>query len=267
MSYLKMTDLDLSGKRVLIRVDLNVPIKKGVITNDKRIQAVLPTIRTAIKANARVMLMSHLGRPKEGVFEEQFSLEPVVRRLSELLEQSVTLVKDWLNGVDVEMGQVVLCENVRFNVGEKANDDELAKKMASLCDVYINDAFATAHRKEASTCGVAKYAPIACAGVLLDGELTVLNKVMKNPERPVVAIVGGSKVSTKLALLGSIIKVVDCLIVGGGIANTFLAAEGHPIGKSLYEPNFIDEAARLIEEAKEKGVDIPLPSDVVESDQ
>jgi phosphoglycerate kinase len=264
MSVIKMTDLDLAGKRVLIRQDLNVPIKDGEVASDKRIRASVPTIEHCIKAGAKVMIMSHLGRPTEGEYAEEFSLKPVATRLSALLDKKVTVVRDWLDGVgDMADGDVVLCENVRFNVGEKQNDDELSKKMAALCDIYVMDAFGTAHRAQASTHGVAKYASVACAGPLLAAELDALGKALDNPKRPMVAIVGGSKVSTKLTVLDSLSKVVDQLIVGGGIANTFIAAEGHNVGKSLYEEDLVEEAKRLKAAAQEKGGDIPVPVDVV----
>lgn len=263
MSYLKMTDLDLSDKRVLIREDLNVPLEKGRITSDARIVASLPTIESAVDQNAAVIIVSHLGRPTEGEYNEKYSLAPVAAKLTEMLGQNVKLVKDWVNGVEVEPGQVVLCENVRFLVGEEKNDDDLAKKMAALCDVYVNDAFATAHRKQASTYGIAKYAKVACAGLLLDDELTALAKIMENPVRPMVAIIGGAKVSTKLKLLESIAKVVDELIVGGGIANTFIKAAGNNVGKSLYEPDLVKDASHLVQMAETLGVKIPMPVDVV----
>ncbi len=263
MSVIKMTDLDLAGKRVLIREDLNVPIKDGKVTSDKRIRASLPTIKFAMDAGAKVMLMSHLGRPTEGEYDPEFSLKPVADKLSSLLGVDVELKQDWLNGVDLENGQVVLCENVRFNKGEKANDESLAKKMAALCDIYVMDAFGTAHRAQASTYGVGMFAPMACAGPLLAGELEALGKALNNPDRPMVAIVGGSKVSTKLTVLDSLSKVVDQLIVGGGIANTFIAAEGYNVGKSLYEQDLMEEASRLRAAAREKGGDIPVPTDVV----
>lgn len=264
MSVIKMTDLDLAGKRVLIRQDLNVPIKDGEVTSDKRIRASVPTIELCIKAGAKVMIMSHLGRPTEGEFSEEFSLQPVAARLSSLLGKDVAVARDWLDGVsDMVDGDVVLCENVRFNVGEKNNDDDLSKKMADLCDIYVMDAFGTAHRAQASTHGVAKYAPVACAGPLLAGELEALGKALDNPKRPMVAIVGGSKVSTKLTVLESLSKVVDQLIVGGGIANTFIAAEGHNVGKSLYEESLVDTARKLRDAAKAGGGDIPVPTDVV----
>lgn len=263
MTVLKMTDLDLKDKRVLIREDLNVPIKEGKVTSDIRIQASLPTIQKATAAGAKVMLMSHLGRPKEGEFDPSASMAPVAEHLGKLLGKPVRLIKDWLGGVDVAAGEVVLCENVRFNAGEGKNNDDLSKKMAALCDVYVMDAFGTAHRAQASTHGVAKYAPIACAGPLLAAELDALGKALHNPNRPMVAIVGGSKVSTKLTILESLSKVVDQLIVGGGIANTFIAAAGHNVGKSLYEADLVAEAKRLMEAAKRRGGDIPLPTDVV----
>jgi len=267
INFSSFTSNELKGKRILIRQDLNVPLKDGVqckeVSSDKRIQASLPTLKMAIKAGAKVMVMSHLGRPTEGQFEEQFSLQPVANRLSDLLEQSVRLEKDWLSGVDLHDGEVLLCENVRFNVGEKKNDDALAKQMADLCDIYVMDAFGTAHRAQASTHGVAKFAPIACAGPLLAGELKALGKALNNPAKPVVAIVGGSKVSTKLTVLDSLSGVVDQLIVGGGIANTFAAARGYTVGKSLYEDSLVDEAKRLIAAAEASGNAIPAMQDVV----
>jgi phosphoglycerate kinase len=263
MKVNKMTSLDLSGKRVLIREDLNVPIKDGAVTSDARIRAALPTIQAALKANARVMLMSHLGRPEEGQYADEFSLAPVAKRLTQLLGIPVTLKRDWLNGVDVAPGEVVLLENVRFNKGEKKNADDLAKKMAALCDVYVMDAFGTAHRAEASTHGVAKYAPVACAGPLLVSELAALETALEKPARPLLAIVGGSKVSTKLTVLESLLGKVDQLIVGGGIANTFLAAIGYKVGKSLHEPEMLDICRRLIEQSKRRGIVIPMPTDVV----
>ena len=258
MNVLKMTDLDLNGKRVLIRQDLNVPIKNGEVTSDKRIVASLPTIMYAIKAGARVMITSHLGRPTAGEFDEKFSLEPVAKHLAELLGQPVTLERNWLEGVEIESGEVVLCENVRFNVGEKENDEVLSKKMAALCDVCVQDAFGTAHRAHASTYGVAQYAPIACAGPLLIGELEALGKALDNPKRPMVAVVGGSKVSTKLTVLDALSKIVDQLVVGGGIANTFIAAQGHGVGQSLCEHDLIPTAQSLMEKCE-----IPIPVDVV----
>ncbi len=264
MSVIKMTDLDLHGKRVLIRQDLNVPIKNGKVTSDKRIVASLPTIEHAMNAGAMVMVMSHLGRPTEGEYDEAFSMIPVGEHMSALLGHNVEMVKDWINGVGhMKNGDVVLCENVRFNIGEKGNDEGLSKKMAALCDIYVMDAFGTAHRAQASTHGVARYAPVACAGPLLAGELEALGKALDNPARPMAAIVGGSKVSTKLTVLESLSKVVDQLIPGGGIANTFIAASGYNVGKSLYEQDLIDEAKRLMAAAKAKGSDIPVPTDVV----
>ena len=258
-----MSSLDLKGKRVLIREDFNVPIKNGRVTSDLRIQAAIPTIKEALKAGAKVMLMSHLGRPSEGADDQSFTLAPVARELSRLLNKEVPLIENWISGVDMNGHDVVLLENVRYLHGETENNVELSRKMANLCDVYIMDAFATAHRAESSTCGVIKYAKQACAGPLLLAELKALDKVLENPARPVVAIVGGSKVSTKLALLDSLVKKVDCLIIGGGIANTFLAAEGYTVGKSLYEPDLIDEAERIAIEAKNRDADLPLPIDVV----
>ncbi len=263
MNVLKMTDQDLASKRVLIREDLNVPIKEGRVASDARIRAALPTIRTGVEAGAKVMLMSHLGRPKEGEFESVYSLAPVAEHLSTLLNQPVRLVPDWLDGVDIEAGEVVLCENVRFNVGEKADVDALAQKMAALCDVFVMDAFGTAHRAQASTHGVAHYAPLACAGPLLAAELQALGKALGDPARPMAAIVGGAKVSTKLVVLESLSKVVDQLIPGGGIANTFIAAAGYPIGNSLIETDLIDQAKALIDQAVAKGGEIPVPTDVV----
>ena len=263
MNVLKMTDQDLASKRVLIREDLNVPIKAGLVASDARIRAALPTIRIGVEAGAKVMLMSHLGRPTEGEFESVYSLAPVAEHLSTLLNQPVRLVLDWLDGVDIEAGEVVLCENVRFNVGEKADDDALAQKMAALCDVFVMDAFGTAHRAQASTHGLAHYAPLACAGPLLAAELHALGKALENPTRPMAAIVGGAKVSTKLTVLESLSKVVDQLIPGGGIANTFIAAAGYPVGKSLIETDLIDQAKALIDEAAARGGEIPVPTDVV----
>jgi len=263
MKVLQMADTDLRGKRVLIREDLNVPVQNGVVTSDARIRASIPTIRYALDQNAKVFILSHLGRPEEGVYDEQFSLAPVAAKLSELLGKPVPLRKDWLNGVDCPPGAAVLCENVRFNKGEKKDNEDLARKMASLCDVFVMDAFGTAHRAEASTHGVAKFAPIACAGPLLVGELTALEQALHAPARPLVAIVAGSKVSTKLTVLEALLAKVDQLIVGGGIANTFLAATGVNVGKSLHEADMLDVARRLLEQAKAKGTEIPLPTDVV----
>jgi phosphoglycerate kinase len=261
--FKKMTDLNLAGKRVLIRSDLNVPVKDGKVTSDVRIRASLPTFEAALKAGAKVMVMSHLGRPKEGVFSEEDSLKPVADRLSELLGRPVRLIRDWLDGVDVNPGELVLFENVRFNKGEGKDDEVLAKKMAALCDMFVMDAFGTAHRAQASTHGVGKFAPVACAGILMAEELDALGKALQNPAHPLVAIVGGSKVSTKLPVLDSLSKVVDQLIVGGGIANTFIAAAGYPVGKSLVEMDLVPEAKRLVEAAKAKGGEIPIPTDVV----
>ena len=258
MNFNRMTDLPLKGQRVLIREDLNVPIKDGRITSDARIRAALPTLKLALEAGARVIICSHLGRPEEGKFDAAASLAPVAEHLSSLLGQEVPLVRDWLGGVDVAEGQAVLCENVRFNKGEKKDDEGLSKQMAALCDIFVMDAFGTAHRAQASTHGVAKFAPIACAGPLLAAELDALGRALDNPEKPRVAVVGGSKVSTKLEVLESLADKVDQLIIGGGIANTFLAAAGFPVGKSLYEPDLLDAARRIMTK-----VQIPLPVDVV----
>ncbi len=268
MSIIRMQDLDLANKRVLIRVDLNVPLKDGTITDDTRIRASLPGIRQALAADARLMLMSHLGRPTEGVFDEANSLAPVARRLSELLGQPVPLLRHWLDQpVTVAPGSVVMFENVRFNKGEKKDDEALSRQMAGLCDVYVMDAFGTAHRAEASTHGVAKYAPVACAGPLLAAELDALGKALKEPARPLVAIVAGSKVSTKLTVLATLSQKVDQLIVGGGIANTFLLAAGKKIGKSLAEPDLVPEALKIIEAARARGGNVPIPVDVVTGKQ
>ena len=259
MSILRMTDLDLKGKRVLIREDLNVPVKDGKVTSDVRIQASLPTIEHAMKAGAKVMLMSHLGRPEEGVYDEAASLKPVAAHLGKLLGREVPVIRDWLDGdFSLNDGDVVLFENVRFNKGEKKDDETLSKKMAALCDIYVMDAFGTAHRAQASTHGVARFAPVACAGPLLANELDALGRALEKPEKPLVAIVGGSKVSTKLEVLEALADKVDQLIVGGGIANTFLAAAGKPVGKSLYEPDLLDAARRIATK-----VHIPLPVDVI----
>jgi phosphoglycerate kinase len=259
----KMSSLDLRGKRVLIREDLNVPIQGGSVSSDARIRAALPTIQAALTAKARVLIMSHLGRPEEGRFAEEFSLAPVAKRLAQLLGVPVALKKDWLDGVEVSPGEVVLLENVRFNKGEKKDADDLSRRMAALCDIYVMDAFGTAHRAEASTHGVAKYAPIVCAGPLLVSELSALETALEKPARPLLAIVAGSKVSTKLTVLESLLSKVDQLIVGGGITNTFLAALGFNVGKSLYEPNMLDICKRLLEQSKKRGIVIPMPTDVV----
>jgi phosphoglycerate kinase len=263
MTFLRMTDLDLSGKRVLIREDLNVPIQDGKITSTQRLDAALPTIRAARDAGAAVLVMSHLGRPKEGVFGEAQSLKPVAAWLSEKLGTPARLQRDYLDGVDAKNGEVVLLENCRMNVGEKSDDEALAKRYAALCDVFVMDAFGTAHRAQASTHGVAKFAKIACAGPLLAAELDALGKAMKDPARPLLAIVAGSKVSTKLDLLQNLVQRVDQLIVGGGIANTFIAAAGHKVGKSLFEADLLDAARKVIERAHARGADVPIPSDVV----
>lgn len=266
MTIINMADVELSGKRALIREDLNVPIAAGVISSDARIRAALPTIRAALAANAAVMLMSHLGRPMEGAADRSLSLQPVADRLSELLDIEVALHADWIDGVHVEPGTVVLLENVRFLSGEKACDESLSRKMAALCDVFVMDAFGTAHRAHASTCGVAEFASIACAGPLLAAELEALARALTSPARPFVAIVGGSKVSTKLTVLEALTGQVDSLIVGGGIANTFIAAAGHGVGRSLYEPDMLEIARALIGQ-KEGRADIPVPSDVVVADE
>ena len=263
MTILRMTDLDLAGKRVLIRQDLNVPIEQGRITSEQRITASVPTLRLALEKGAAVMVTSHLGRPKEGVWSEADSLAPVAARLSQLLGVDVPLVRDWVDGVEVRPGQVVLLENCRMNVGEGQDDEALSKKYAALCDVFVMDAFGTAHRAQASTHGVIRFAPLAAGGPLLMAELDALDKALASPERPLLAIVAGSKVSTKLELLTSLVGKVDQLIVGGGIANTFLAATGHPVGKSLYEADLLDTAKKILADAKARGADIPLPSDVV----
>jgi phosphoglycerate kinase len=267
MRIIRMSSLDLSGKRVLIREDLNVPIQDGVVSSDARIRAALPTIQAALTARARVLVMSHLGRPEEGKYAEEFSLAPVAKRLAQLLGVPVALKKDWLNGVDVHPGEIVLLENVRFNEGEKKDADDLARKMAALCDIYVMDAFGTAHRAEASTHGVAKFAPVACAGPLLVSELSALETALENPARPLLAIVAGSKVSSKLTVLESLLGKVDQMIVGGGITNTFLAALGFNVGKSLYEPAMLDICKRLIEQSQSRGIVIPMPTDVVVATQ
>lgn len=264
MSVIKMTDLDLAGKRVLIRQDLNVPVKDGKVTSAKRIQASLPTIEHCIKAGARVMIMSHLGRPTEGEPAAEFSMQPVADYLSDALGKPVPLITDYLdNTPELNNGDVVLLENVRFNVGEKSNDEALSKQYAALCDIYVMDAFGTAHRAQASTHGAGQFAPVACAGPLLAGELEALGNALDDPKRPMAAIVGGSKVSTKLTVLESLSKVVDQLIPGGGIANTFIAAMGHNVGKSLYEEDLIPEAKKLMAAAAAAGNEIPVPTDVV----
>ena len=257
MSVIKMTDLDLKGKRVFIRADLNVPVKDGKVTSDARIRATIPTLKLALEKGAKVMVTSHLGRPTEGEFTPEDSLQPVVDYLNEHLDVPVRLVRDYLNGVDVNAGEIVVLENVRINKGEKKNDPELGKKYAALCDVFVMDAFGTAHRAQASTYGVAAFAPVACAGPLLAAELDALGKALKEPARPMVAIVGGSKVSTKLEVLNSLSKIADQIIVGGGIANTFIAAAGHNVGKSLYEADLIPVAKELA-----ASTDIPVPVDV-----
>lgn len=259
---LRMVDLDIDGKRVLVREDLNVPLANGVITSDARIKAALPTIRAALDANAAVLLMSHLGRPVEGKFDPQFSLQPVADHLASLLGIEVPLIRHWIDGVEVEPGKVVLLENVRFLPGEKANSESLSRQMAALCDVFVMDAFGTAHRAQASTCGVAEFAAVACAGPLLCTELEALATALKDPARPVVAIVGGSKVSSKLTVLESLAKIVDELIVGGGIANTFIAAAGHNVGGSLYEADML-EMAKSLAANNDNRANIPLPMDVV----
>ena len=264
MSVIKLTDLDLEDKRVLIRSDLNVPVKNGKVTSDARITASMPTIEHAMQAGARVMVMSHRGRPEEGVVDEENSMQPIAEDMSAKLGREVRLVKDYLDAPpEVAPGEVVLLENVRFNKGEKKDDEVLARKYAALCDVFVMDAFGTAHRAQASTHGAGRFAPVACAGILLTEELDALNKALAEPRRPMVAIVGGSKVSTKLTVLESLSTKVDQLIVGGGIANTFIAAMGHDVGKSLYEADLVDEARRLMEAARAKGAEIPVPVDVV----
>ena len=267
MAVLTMSDLAakgaLRGKRVLVRADLNVPVKDGAVTSDARIRAVIPTLKMAVDAGASVMVLSHLGRPTEGEYADEFSLAPVAVHLSNLLNSPVALVQNYLGGVPLNPGDVVLCENVRFNKGEKKNDDALGRQYAALCDVFVMDAFGTAHRAEASTHAVAKFAPVACAGPLLEKELDALGRAVANPARPMTAIIGGSKVSTKLTILDALTAKVDKLIVGGGIANNFLKAAGFPVGKSLYEPDLVAEAKRLMDAAKAKGSEIPLPLDVV----
>ena len=263
MTILELADVPIAGKRVLIRVDLNVPRHDGAISDDTRIRAVLPGINYALDQGAAVLLVSHLGRPTEGVFDPAESLAPVAERLAALLSRPVPLVRDWLDGVDVAPGNVVLLENCRFNRGEKKDDAALARRIAGLCDVYVNDAFATAHRAEATTHGVAKFATVACAGPLMAAEIEALTRALGQPARPMIAIVGGSKVSTKLTILGALAEKVDQLIVGGGIANTFMLAAGLPIGKSLAEPDLVPEAARIMASAKARGAAVPIPTDVV----
>ena len=263
MSIQRMNDVDLAGKSVLIRQDLNVPLADGEVSSDARIRAGLPTIQQALKAGAAVILMSHLGRPKEGQFSEAHSLAPVARYLGSLLGREVPLLRNWREGLSVEPGEVVMLENVRFEAGEKKDDETLARAYAALCDVYVMDAFGTAHRAQASTHGVARFAPVACAGPLLSAELDALGAALKDPARPLAVIVGGSKVSTKLELLESLAQVADRLILGGGIANTFLAAAGHPVGKSLYEPDLVPAARHVMRVMEQRGATIPLPTDVV----
>lgn len=267
MSIVRMTDLDLSGKRVLIRQDLNVPIENGRITSEQRITASLPTLKRALEQSAAVMVTSHLGRPKEGVWSEADSLAPVAQRLSELLGREVPLVRDWVDGVEVQPGQLVLLENCRMNVGEGKDDEALSKKYAALCDVFVMDAFGTAHRAQASTHGVIRFAPVAAGGPLLMAELDALAQALDAPAKPLLAIVAGSKVSTKLELLANLVGKVDQLIVGGGIANTFIAAAGYNVGKSLYEPDLLDTAKKIVADARARGADIPLPVDVVTAKQ
>lgn len=263
MSYLRIEDLDLARKRVMIRQDLNVPVSDGRVTSDARIRASIPTIELALENGAAVILLSHLGRPVEGEPDPKFSMQPVADRMAELLGRPVRLEQDWLGGFDVEPGEVVLCENVRFHAGEKKNNEDLAKTYASMCDVFVMDAFGTSHRAQASTEGVTRFAPTAAAGLLLSRELDALEKGLKDPDRPMLAIVGGSKVSTKLTVLDTLLDKVDELIVGGGIANTFIAASGYNVGKSLYEPDLIHDAQRLIQKAHERGGAIPIPKDVI----
>lgn len=263
MTIPTMQDFSLDGQRVLIRQDLNVPVKNGKVTSGARIKASIPTLKTALEKGAAVMVMSHLGRPTEGQPEDEYSLQPVVDYLNDALSVKVRLVKDYLDGVDVKPGELVILENVRFNTGEKKDDETLAKQYAALCDIFVMDAFGTAHRAQASTHGVAKFAPKACAGPLLAAELDALGKALDNPARPMVAIVGGSKVSTKLTVLKSLAEKVDQLIVGGGIANTFIAAQGHNVGNSLVEMDLVDDAKALISDAQANGGDIPVPTDVV----
>ncbi|HET9485561.1 MAG TPA: phosphoglycerate kinase [Xanthomonadales bacterium] len=263
MTFIRMTDVDLRDKRVLIREDLNVPVKDGKISSTQRLEAALPTIVAARDAGASVLILSHLGRPKEGTYDEAASLKPVADWLSQALGNQVPLVREYLDGIQAAPGQVVLLENCRMNVGEEADDEALAKRYAAMCDVFVMDAFGTAHRAQASTHGVAKFAPVACAGPLLAAELDALARALDQPKRPLLAIVAGSKVSTKLALLANLVSRVDQLIVGGGIANTFIAAAGHAVGKSLYEPDLLETAKRIVADARARGAEIPLPADVV----
>ena len=267
MTALRMLDQDLEGMRVLIRQDLNVPVHAGQVASDARIRASLPTIESALNAGGRVMLMSHLGRPTEGQFDAQYSLAPVADHLTKLLGLKVRLCVDWLDGIDLSSADVVLCENVRFNVGELANDSELSQRIADNCDIFVMDAFGTAHRAHASTHGVAQFAPVACAGPLLVAELEALHRALDDPARPMIAIVGGAKVSTKLTVLESLATVVDQLIPGGGIANTFIAAAGYDVGKSLIEVDLIPQAKRLMQLTEAKGSGIPVPTDVVVSSE
>ncbi|HEU0197903.1 MAG TPA: phosphoglycerate kinase [Nevskiaceae bacterium] len=263
MSILRMTDLDLAGKRLLIRQDLNVPMHEGRITSDARLRASLPTLKLALDRAASVLVISHLGRPTEGVFDPEHSLTLVAAWLSQALGRSVPLVTNWIDGLALAPGQIVVGENTRFLKGEKKDDETLARRMAALCDIYVMDAFGTAHRAQASTHGVARFAPVACAGPLLTAELDALGKALATPKRPLAVIVGGSKVSTKLALLENLADVADQIIIGGGIANTFLAADGHPVGKSLFEPDMLDTARRIRDKIRARGGDLPLPEDVV----
>ena len=263
MAFLRMSNLDLAGKQVLIREDLNVPIKNGRVSSDARIRAALPTLEKAAGAGARVMVLSHLGRPREGEPDPELSLAPVAAHLADLTAFPVHFAPQWLDGIETKPSTIVVCENVRFNLGENADDERLSRRMAKLCDIFVMDAFGTAHRAQASTHGVARFAPVACAGPLLAAEIDALSKAMQNPSRPLVAVVGGSKVSTKLGVLESLIQRADQLIVGGGIANTFIAAKGYPIGKSLYEAGLVPVAERLLETARARGAEIPIPEDVV----
>jgi phosphoglycerate kinase len=262
MSFLTLKDVDLKNKKVLVRVDFNVPIKDGKVTSTVRIEAALPTINYILEQGGAVILMSHLGRPTEGEYDAQFSLEPVARTLEKIIDKPVKFAKDWLNGVDAEAGEIIMCDNVRFNKGEKKCDDELAEKIASLGDVFVMDAFATAHRAQASTYGVAKFIPVACAGFLVAGEIQALEKALKAPKKPMAAIVGGSKVSTKLSVLHNLLDKVETLIVGGGIANTFIKAQGHNVGKSLYEEDLVAQAQDIFKKANDRGIHIPVPVDV-----